>query len=79
MGYTRVRVGTDFYNETTTPTVKEDGTLVLASGQAFAPGTWEKTDVAGELPKMPRGAVGTNAKKPDRKNKARGFGSDNTG
>lgn len=67
------------HNEAVKPEKRDDGTLVLASGQSFAPGTWQMFERRGPVPNVPRGSTPRLAGRPKRRDPARGSGWNNTG
>lgn len=78
MPYWTVKVGSDFYNEDKEPTVKDDGSLQLHSGQAFPKGTYRVIPKQGNRPPPSKGATGKSPGKPKRNDSTRGYGEDNT-
>jgi hypothetical protein len=64
------------YHQEDEPEEMEDGRLLLHSGQTLAPGTWTKRP-SGKRPQMPRASVPPKKGRPERKDRAGGWGEDN--
>ncbi|WP_147377917.1 hypothetical protein [Mycobacteroides abscessus] len=60
------------------PTERSDGTLVLSTGQTLSPNTFRVIRHEGDPPEVSRASVGNKAGRPDKINRARGFGEQNT-